>query len=405
MKIISISLYYKPIWPGFGTRFSELLVDETAKSGHDVTLFTGRIPNSIKVDNKLRLKKSKKKAGKGFIDINRLWAPDIKHEGFSKRTFTYFVFMLQCFFKVLFSRKIDLIMGLYPYPPFFLSIVILAKIKKINFILVEADLWPDNLKELGIIKNSTLYSIVAKFSEWVYNLSDMVIVITDELKEGLKKYFKDKSKLQVLKLATDTEIFKPVSKSFDRYGDKFVVMYSGIFSLNYDFDIIINSAKELRNENILFVISGAGELRNEIKSKIENSKLKNILLEEPLKEISEFVVKLNRADILIMGMNDNMQAKTAHPSKIFEFMACGKPIICSTKGATGEILLKSKAGIVVEPGNFKEFSKNILELFNSEEKRKILGKNGIEYIKKNHSLKVFRENLSILLDSISKSPL
>jgi glycosyltransferase involved in cell wall biosynthesis len=402
MNIISISLYYKPIWPGFGTRFSELLVDETAKSGHEVILFTGRIPNSIEIDKKFRLKKFKENAGKGTININRLWTPGIKHEGSSKRTFTYFVFMLQCFFKVLFSRKIDLIMGLYPYPPFFLSIVILAKIKKINFILVEADLWPDNLKELGIIKNSILYSIVAKFSQWTYNLSDMVIVITDELKEGLKKYFKDVSKLKVLKLATDTEIFKPVSVHFDRYGDKFVVMYSGILSPNYDFDIIIKSAKELSKENILFVISGAGELKNEIKNKIEKSKLKNILLEEPLKEISDLVVKLNRADILIMGMNDNMQAKTAHPSKIFEFMACGKPIICSTKGATGEILLKSKAGIVVEPGDFKEFSKKILELFNSEDQRRNLGENGIEYIKKNHSLSVFRGNLSVLLDSISK---
>jgi glycosyltransferase involved in cell wall biosynthesis len=83
-------------------------------------------------------------------------------------------------------------------------------------------------------------------------------------------------------------------------------------------------------------------------------------------------------------------------------MACGKPIICSTKGATGDILLKSKAGIVVEPGDFKEFSKKILELFNSEDQRRNLGENGIKYIKKNHSLSVFRGNLSVLLDSISK---
>ena len=130
MNIISISLYYKPIWPGFGTRFSELLVDETAKSGHEVILFTGRIPNSIEIDKKFRLKKFKENAGKGTINTNRLWTPDIKHEGSSKRNFTYFVFMLQCFFKVLFSRKIDLIMGLYPYPPFFFTYCNFGKNKK-----------------------------------------------------------------------------------------------------------------------------------------------------------------------------------------------------------------------------------------------------------------------------------
>ena len=53
MYIVSISLYYKPIWPGFGTRFSELLVDESVNSNHNVTLYTGRIPKSVQVEKNL----------------------------------------------------------------------------------------------------------------------------------------------------------------------------------------------------------------------------------------------------------------------------------------------------------------------------------------------------------------
>jgi len=403
MNIISISLYYKPIWPGFGTRFSELLVDESVNSGHNVTLYTGRIPKSIEVDKKFRLKKLTEKFSQGTLTVNRLWTLDLKHEGLMKRTFTYFGFMFQCFFKVLFAKNTDLIMGLYPYPPFFLSILFLAKLKKINFILVEADLWPDNLWELGIIKNSTLFSLIKKMSIWAYNLSDMVIVITDELYDGLKKYFDNTSKLKVLNLATDTKIFKPIQNKIRKYGDIFVVMYSGILSPNYDFDIILNSAKKLENENILFVISGAGEIKNEVENKIKKLNLKNVKMEEPVKKMDDLIVKLNAADILIMGMNDNMQAKTAHPSKVFEFMACGKPIVCSTTGATKKLILNSNSGIVVEPGNVQQFTESILLLYNSEDQRKNLGNNGLEYIKKNHSLESFREKLSSLIDSCFNS--
>ena len=66
MKIISISLYYKPIWPGFGTRFPELLVDESVNSEHDVILYTGRIPKSVQVDKKFRLKKTIEKFSKNI---------------------------------------------------------------------------------------------------------------------------------------------------------------------------------------------------------------------------------------------------------------------------------------------------------------------------------------------------
>ena len=402
MNIISISLFYKPIWPGFGTRFSELLVDETTKLGHNVTLYTGRIPQNITVDQKYRSKQSVEKMKNGILHINRLWTPSTKHEGVKNRTFVYSMFMLQCFFKVLFSRNVDLIMGLYPYPPFFFAIILLAKIKKINFILVEADLWPDNLLELGIIKNKTTYSIIEKITIWCYNHADAVIVITDELQKGLAKYFADTSKIKVLELGTDTDVFRPIKIDHSTYQNKFVVMYSGILSPNYDFDIILNSAKDFAKADTVFVIAGGGELKEELKSKILKQNLSNVMMEDPLPSLEDVVVRLNRADVFVMGMNDNMQAKTAHPSKIFEFMACGKPVVCCSNGAASDLLKKANGGIIVNPGDHKGLAAALVGLYDSESMRKSLGNNGLDYVKKHHSLLVFRDNLGKILSKFDR---
>lgn len=400
MKIIAISLFYKPIMPGFGTRYPELLIDESTKAGNNLVVFTSRVPKEYCSEPNHKLSTYKEKLGSGNLEIHRLWTTSLKHEGFFKRTLTYILFILQCFFKIINSHDVDIILGIHPYPPFFLPIIYLAKLKKIKFLLVEADLWPDNLKELGIIKNKTIYSLIEKWSRSAYNKTDLLIVITEELKDGLKKYFIDKSKIKVLQLSTDTEIFKPLSIKNDSYSGKFVVMYSGIFSPNYDFDIILNSAKKLKNENILFVISGAGEIKNQIKNKIQKYNLKNVVIEEPLPNIKNLVEKLNKADVLVMGMNDNKQAQTAHPSKIFEFMACGKPIVCSSKGATNNLLKKSGGGITVKPGDHIRFSDAIMQLYNSPQDRKILGENGLKYIRNFHSLQVFQKNLSSILKSL-----
>ena len=400
MKIIAISLFYKPIMPGFGTRYPELLIDESTKARNNLVVFTSRVPKEYCSEPNHKLSTYKEKLGSGNLEIHRLWTTSLKHEGFFKRALTYISFILQCFFKIINSHDVDIILGIHPYPPFFLPIIYLAKLKKIKFLLVEADLWPDNLKELGIIKNKTIYSLIEKWSRSAYNKADLLIVITEELKDGLKKYFIDKSKIKVLQLSTDTEIFKPLSIKNDSYSGKFVVMYSGIFSPNYDFDIILNSAKKLKNENILFVISGAGEIKNQIKNKIQKYNLKNVVIEEPLPNIKNLVEKLNKADVLVMGMNDNKQAQTAHPSKIFEFMACGKPIVCSSKGATNNLLKKSGGGIIVEPGDYIRFSDAIMQLYNSPQDRKILGDNGLKYIRNFHSLQVFQKNLSSILKSL-----
>jgi glycosyltransferase involved in cell wall biosynthesis len=403
MKIVSMSLYYKPIWPGFGVRVPQLILDEAAKNGHDVILYTGRIPKEMQVEEKHRLKKFVDKMGKGQVEIHRLWTPDIKHEGILKRTEAYSIFIIQCFFKVLFSKNIDLLIGLHPYPPFFISILILAKLKNIKFFLHQGDLWPDNLLELGIIKNSFIFSIIKKISVWAFNLADIVVVITDELKRGMAKYPIPQSKIKVLELATDTELFRPITSVVDRYGGKFVVLYNGIFSPNYDFDIILSSAELLKDTDILFVIAGAGELKDCIKNEIEKRLLKNVIMEEPLKDIEDVVKKINRADVLLLGMNDNLQANTAHPSKLFEFMACGKPVVCSGRGATRDLINKSGGALLVDPGDSRSFANAILKLQESENLRQILGEKGRSYVLKHHSLEVFRNNLASILDSFNHS--
>jgi glycosyltransferase involved in cell wall biosynthesis len=399
VNIAIISLYYKPIWPGYGTRSTQLYVDQATNVGNDITVFTGRIPKEFKVEKRYREKISKENIGNGSLQIHRLWGPNFKHEGLIKRTLVYSLFLFECFFKILFSKKLDIIIGMHPYPPFFIPIILLSKLKKIKFVMEEADLWPDVLWELKIIKNKFVYDVISKFSVWSYKLSDLVLVITDEIKEGLDKYL-SKSNVKVLSLAVDTNLFHPTELTKKNPNKKFTVMYNGILSPNYDFDIILNSAELINNSDIEFIIAGKGELKNKIIDKIHEKKLQNIVVEDPVETMEEVVLKLNRADVLILGMHDYMQAKTAHPSKLFEFMACGKPIVCSCKGAPRRLLEAAKAGILVEPQNYKEFSDAIMSIYNSHEYQQVFGSNGRKFVESNFSLSAFEIKLQTILKKL-----
>ncbi len=400
MNIIAISLFYKPIIPSFGTRFAQLVIDEMAQKGHHVNAITGKIPKKFQISSSNADKCTVEKIGLGEIKTDRIWTPEIGHTGLLKRFIIYLIFMWQCFFKILFSSKIDVVIGLHPYPLFFIFIVYLAKLKNIPFVMAQADMWPENLIELKIIKNSLLFFIIKKLSISVFKMADQILVITNELKKGMMKYNLEESKITVIELCTDTNIFKPLGDQNNSDNSQFTVFYGGIFSPNYDFDIILESADILKNENILFVLAGKGELENEIKEKINKLNLQNVVLQKPVNNLSDFIKRLNDADVLIIGMHDNLQSNTAHPSKIFEFMACGKPIVCSCEGAVKELLIKSKSGICVKPGNSNDFAKAIITFFESENMRKTMGKNGMEYVKKYHSMPIFGEKIENLIQSL-----
>jgi len=72
------------------------------------------------------------------------------------------------------------------------------------------------------------------------------------------------------------------------------------------------------------------------------------------------------------------------PLKIYEYAACEKPIITSRlKGL--DFIDQINAGIIVKPENLEEIAKAIIELLKNPRLRSAMGKNGRQYVVKNHS--------------------
>jgi glycosyltransferase involved in cell wall biosynthesis len=182
-------------------------------------------------------------------------------------------------------------------------------------------------------------------------------------------------------------------------------MYSGIFSELYDFDTLLESAKFLsKNEKILFVIRGGGELRDYIIRKIEKMKLKNVVVLGRLDSPYELINILNCADIFIVPMKKNIPiwSDIAIPSKIYEFLSCGKPVICCARGATQELIKNTKAGIIIRTGNSQLLSEAILKLFFDRVLRSQLGENARKSALKEFEISKVINRIELILKSLGK---
>lgn len=328
------------------------------------------------------------------IEIFRVWVPPLQHFGFIKRLMLYASFMFSSIIGLFFIGRADVILGTSPEPPFLIIPgFFYSRFKKAPYVLTLGDLWPDTVVDLGIFKSKVLIGLVKFISLMSFKIANQIIVITSSIKTGIVNYGIADEKVSVVELGVDTKFFQPHNKNMELengiFGNKFIVMYSGIFGPTYDFDTFLEAAKLLEPfGDILFVIRGHGECEEQILNKISELVLSNVQVLGPVSDVGKVVEYLNSADLFVIPMKDVKVSETAHPSKIFEYLACEKPVVCCAKGELAELIDNSKSGLVVEPGNPKTLAEAVKELYLDGEKRIAMGKKGREYVSKNFSYEV-----------------
>ena len=385
MKTLIISLFFKPIWPNHGTRIPQMFVDSIQQDS-DILILSGKLPKEVRQNSRVCSRYKNDNS-----EIKHLWIPSIKYDTLFGKFLVNLAFWIQCFFHVLFSRKIDVVLCFIPYLPFFSLVLIPAKIRKIKSIVIHADAWPEVLKELGVVRSNTAYSFVSRICLSTINLSSKIVTFTNELKELLLKHGIDEEKIITINQGINTQIFKPdrIRKS----NEKFLAVYTGSFSPLYDFEIILQSAEKLRvHKDIIFELIGDGELKDEIKDYVKANALDNVTVRDSIKDTDKLINKINSSDVGVVGINDNIHNNSVYPNKVLEYLSCGLPILCSAaKGAPRSLVEKSKGGIVVESHDYDAFSKMLLELYENPSKCEMMRRNARGYAEKNHSLQVFRE--------------
>tara|TARA_Y100000768_G_scaffold381974_1_gene361517 strand:- start:307 stop:1506 length:1200 start_codon:yes stop_codon:yes gene_type:complete len=320
-------------------------------------------------------------------------------KSFLKKISHYLVFMFSAIFN---SKKIkDYDLLIISSPPLFTGIIGLF----INYFygkkywLDVRDLWPESALELGQINKGLLYKIGKKMELKIYEAAEGFIFPVPSFEKYLKTFSDKISKKPMYKLVNGVSTsFIKKSKSLKFTTDNnFTVLYSGNFGLAQDLKTIIKTAHILKNFNIYFRFIGAGVCKSEIEMLSKPLKDK-FFFHEPLPR-DDLIKYIMKASVCLVPLKDKKLFNSALPSKMFEYMACGKPVIVSIRGDAKKIINDSKSGIAIEPENPNLLSDSILNYFKDSNKRKVDGENGLEYVTKKLSKDIL---ISEMLAKIKK---
>jgi colanic acid biosynthesis glycosyl transferase WcaI len=176
-------------------------------------------------------------------------------------------------------------------------------------------------------------------------------------------------------------------------------MYLGTLGPSNDFPTVLDAARKLQNEKLArFTIAGSGEQAREIALSLKTSRISNVDFHNriiPHRAVSEW---LERADALILPLRRGF-GDTSFPSKLGEYLASGRPVICMTDGQLGKTISESEIAILVEPGSVAGLVEAIVWILKNPSLSASLSSNGREYARNNLSYDAFSKKTNKILEA------
>ncbi len=405
MKILMLTQYFYPEVGATQTRiyeFAKNLIDH----GHEVTVIT-EVPNHpIGIIHE-------KYQGQLFvieeydrIRVIRVWVWARQKKNFFNRILFYLSYMVMSFFAGLyFKGRYDIIFA--TSPPLFVGVsgYLLSIFRRGKFVLDVRDLWPAAATALGELSNSRIVSLAEKIERILYKNADAIVAVTRGFCEFIEKKVKDGKKIHYIPNGTVVDLFKPqppdqeLKKSLGLEG-KFVVTFAGTLGIAQGLWSIIHSAKLLRHyKNIALLFIGDGPVKQNLIELARELKLNNAFY-HPQVPVNKITPYLNISDLLLVSLKNDVVFDTFIPSKMFDFMSCGKPIILSVNGEARRIFDEADAGIYAKPENFYDLSDAIIKLYENPELCRRYGENGRNYVIRNFSRKEQAQKVEKLFESL-----
>jgi glycosyltransferase involved in cell wall biosynthesis len=292
----------------------------------------------------------------GGIEVLRAYAPAVHNRGFGWRIWTFLVFMTTSAWAGLRAGPADLVMG--TSPPIFqgLSAWLVARLRRVPFLLEIRDLWPEFAIDMGMLKIPVLQSLARRLETFLYRHADHLLVNSPAYRDYLLKKGVPAAKISFVANGVDIDMFRPDTDGAairSRFGleGKTLVVYAGAHGMANDLGTILQAAERLRSDSSLhFLFVGDGKERANLESEARRLNLSNVTFAGPLpKEAMPDV--LAAADICVATLMNIPMFATTYPNKVFDYMAAGRPTVLGIDGVIRRVLEEADGGLCITPGD------------------------------------------------------
>ncbi len=231
--------------------------------------------------------------------------------------------------------------------------------------------WPEN----GILTRST-----ERVVRFLYRRAALITAVT---KTALRQIASRGVPPERLLLAPNgfDAISAETTASKQQNNSQFVALYAGNLGLTTDVDVILDAASILESERRIAIwIVGDGAQGDRLRQRVAREGLSNVRLLGAVPR-PEAMQMMADADVAIVPLQKGIAESI--PTKIFDALSIGCPILVAAEGEASATALESGGGMAIEPGNPAVLAES-LRWFARLEKNELrgIGERGRSFVEK-----------------------
>jgi glycosyltransferase involved in cell wall biosynthesis len=381
MRVTLLTHYYPPEVGAPQARLSAL-ARGLSRRGVEVTVHTGfpHYPDGV-IAPPYRNRPWQKEESDGVRVVRSAVYP-APNRGFGRRIVNHVSFASSALATMPASGPADAV--IVETPPLLLagSSIAYARAKRAALIVNVSDMWPDSAVALGTLRRPRMVSAARALEHACYRSAAAIVCPTRGIEAALGELEQARGKVHRIPPSVDPELF-PVSPQ--RQNDAFRVLYAGTVGMSQGVGTLMDAAELLEGDTqIEIVIAGDGAEGPELRQRLAERELPNVKMlgRVPHERIPELYAEANAAVVLL---RDKPLFQGALPTKMFEAMSAGRPLVLSAAGEAAALVEEASCGVVVPPERPLELAAALTDLARDRERAGELGAAGRQAVVEGYS--------------------
>lgn len=320
---------------------------------------------------------------------------------------------LSIFLRSLTLKKFDIIYTRNQNLVFLTKILFLNRYNK-KLIFELNGIAKDECQLIGCNTKGGLSSLIGFIKEFIFKESIRAPYKIIAVTSGIKKYLHNEyginnEKIVVINNGANTEQFKPMdsNESKTKLGldpTKDYVCFVGNLAPWQGVEYLIQAAPLIlaKCPNVSFLIVGDGIMKDKLMDLGRNLEVLDKFFFTGSIPYEKIPLHINSSNVCVAPFIVNRNEKIGLSAlKMYEYLACGVPVVASNIKGVGDLLIKSNGGIAVTPENTGELAEAIIKLIIDKKLQTQMGFNGREYVIVNHSWASVAEDINDIFLELS----
>jgi glycosyltransferase involved in cell wall biosynthesis len=304
------------------------------------------------------------------------------NRGFGRRIANHSSFALSALGSAHVSGPADAV--IVETPPLLLagSSIPYARAKGAALVVNVSDMWPDSAVALGTLRRPRLVKAARVLEHACYRSAAAIVCPTRGIEVSLEGLEEARGKVHRISPSVDPELFPAAPP---RLNGAFRVLYAGTVGMSQGVGTLMDAAELLTDDAAIeIVIAGDGAEGPELRNRLAQGGLSNVQMlgRVPHDRIPELYAGSDAAVVLL---RDKPLFEGALPTKMFEAMSAGRPLVLSAAGEAATLVEDASCGVVVPPERPRELADALSDLAGDRERAGRLGAAGRRAVVEHYS--------------------